>query len=258
MKTIKSVLRKYPLVFQILKFLFRLHIGPLFVYDRVHYFIAKALGLPYFGGVLKAGQLSKYRVKPMKTLARSLEANKDIIEVGSWAGQSARLWAAEVGNGTLTCIDHWQGAESSPDSMNEATQNDEIYKLFLHNTQEYRSKIRIIPRSSDVAIELVKDNKYDIVYIDGDHEYTQVKKDIENYKELVREGGYICGDDLELYPSQIDKKYRDENIHADMIVDPVLGEAYHPGVNRAVEEVFGDVNMKNGFWWKKLSTDNRK
>jgi hypothetical protein len=68
---------------------------------------------------------------------------------------------------------------------------------------------------------------YDFVYIDGLHTYEQVKKDIENYKQLIRPNGFIGGHD------------------------------YHPqgwpGVVKAVEETVGvDKVFPDGSWIKKL------
>jgi cephalosporin hydroxylase len=37
-----------------------------------------------------------------------------------------------------------------------------------------------------------------MVFIDGDHAYSSVARDIRDYAPLVVDGGYICGDDLEL------------------------------------------------------------
>ena len=39
---------------------------------------------------------------------------------------------------------------------------------------------------------------FDWVYIDGDHSYKEVKKDIKNYLPLVKPGGLLCGDDWQL------------------------------------------------------------
>ena len=39
------------------------------------------------------------------------------------------------------------------------------------------------------------DQYFDWVYIDGDHTYEVVLKDLEFYYPLVKKGGYLCGDD---------------------------------------------------------------
>jgi 23S rRNA U2552 (ribose-2'-O)-methylase RlmE/FtsJ len=44
-------------------------------------------------------------------------------------------------------------------------------------------------------IEIDGKNKYDLVYIDGAHDYNNVKKDILNFLPKVKIGGYITGHD---------------------------------------------------------------
>jgi SAM-dependent methyltransferase len=62
-----------------------------------------------------------------------------------------------------------------------------------------------------------KNRKYDLIYIDGSHEYVDVREDIIKFKKLIKENGVICGHD---YNSAC------------------------PGVIRAVNEIFGEDNIK--------------
>jgi hypothetical protein len=57
-------------------------------------------------------------------------------------------------------------------------------------------RIEIIGNSSDErvikhAINISQTQKYDLLFIDGDHTYDGVKSDTINYYEIVREGGYL-------------------------------------------------------------------
>lgn len=52
-----------------------------------------------------------------------------------------------------------------------------------------------IRETSDFAYELLKGVSLDFVYIDGNHHNPQVTKDINNYWNLVRPGGILCGHD---------------------------------------------------------------
>ncbi len=47
---------------------------------------------------------------------------------------------------------------------------------------------------SDDAVE--KFPKVDFIYIDGDHTYEQVKKDMDNYWKKVKKGGILAGHDI--------------------------------------------------------------
>lgn len=47
---------------------------------------------------------------------------------------------------------------------------------------------------SDDAVKRVP--KVDFIYIDGDHTYKQVKKDMENYWKKLKKGGILAGHDI--------------------------------------------------------------
>ncbi|MBU1373834.1 MAG: class I SAM-dependent methyltransferase [Bacteroidetes bacterium] len=50
--------------------------------------------------------------------------------------------------------------------------------------------------SNDATVlSKVKDRKFDLVYIDGDHSYEIAKQDIENYTPLLNKGGFMVLDD---------------------------------------------------------------
>ena len=49
--------------------------------------------------------------------------------------------------------------------------------------------------TSDVWFEKNKSIKLDWIYIDGDHSYSQTKKDLNNSLKVVKSGGLIIGDD---------------------------------------------------------------
>jgi len=60
---------------------------------------------------------------------------------------------------------------------------------------KHASKIIWLKLTSDEAAYHIKD-QLDFCYIDGDHSYQQVKKDITNYSELLTKDGVIGGHDF--------------------------------------------------------------
>lgn len=184
---------------------------------------------PYFGPSLCAGQVWSTRYPVMRKLInKELEnANSSykILEIGTWAGHSATLWASackEKNKGIVFCIDTWGASDNAPETMKRVVKKNMIFKLFLHNLETGGLKDYIVPikGSSDTIAEILQPNTFNFVYIDGDHAYTQFKKDLLNYMKVVKINGIICGDDLEVYPNEIDianaKRYCEE----DFIVDP--------------------------------------
>lgn len=76
---------------------------------------------------------------------------------------------------------------------------DGMYKEALLKLEPYKDRASIIRGSSpDVLPTLV--DKFDFIYIDGDHSYQGAKKDLELSLPLLKEGGKIIVDDLQ-YPS---------------------------------------------------------
>lgn len=52
----------------------------------------------------------------------------------------------------------------------------------------------------DTVKEILNGEKLDILFIDGDHSYSGVRKDFEMYKSLVRSGGMVVFHDINYIP----------------------------------------------------------
>ena len=71
---------------------------------------------------------------------------------------------------------------------------DQVYKEVLEKVKDY-SAAEVCRMTSDVWFEKNKSIKLDWIYIDGDHSYSQTKKDLNNSLKVVKSGGLIIGDD---------------------------------------------------------------
>lgn len=97
-------------------------------------------------------------------------------------------------------------------------------KKFYNNSVKKKYGDRLIPMqgySYDVADQL-PNNFADIVFIDADHSYAAVKKDIEKYTPKLKETGMLTGHDID-----------------------------YPGVNKAVKETIKDFDVGPNFVWIK-------
>jgi len=224
---------------------------------------------PYFGPVMFALQGQPIRHAYMQLLVASLcrergEKAFTILEIGSWAGGSAITWAEAIAKfnnhrGKVICVDPWQlyFDDNNVDSnlvvyqeMNTALASGKIYDLFLHNIHAAGCDDIVVPirGSSDDVLPLLGDRRFDLVFIDGDHSYTAMLKDLRSSTRLVAVGGTICGDDLELQMHQVDVEYARRNREKDYVRDPRTNQPYHPGVCLAVGEVIGETAVYEGFW----------
>lgn len=221
---------------------------------------------PYFGRRFSAFQSPPVRYALMADLARYVfrgKATVRILEVGSWAGASAITFGAvirELGisDSQIICVDQWEKYFVAEDnslhykSMNAATATGEIQKLFHHNVKAcgLQEMVQVRKANSREVLPGLESATFDLVYIDGSHKKDDVLCDLQQAKRLIRSGGVICGDDLELLKSQVDADAHQVAVEKDLdfVADPRSGIQYHPGVTEAIAAVFNDVWQKHGFW----------
>jgi len=211
---------------------------------------------PYLGIVLRSLQcLNTKRITVMESMIekelKDAETPYRILEIGSWAGQSTMVWGLACkkrGRGKVFCVDTWKGADNVIWMQN---MKHKILKLFYHNIKASGLEDHIVPinGSSDEIANILRKDSFNFIYIDGNHSYKQFKKDLVNYMKSVKVGGILCGDDLNLFPKEIDMAYTREHCEEDFIDEPNTGKAYHPGIALGIYEVFGNnIVMKEGFW----------
>ena len=66
---------------------------------------------------------------------------------------------------------------------------------FMDNVKLHADRVHVLETVSDKAKILFETGEFDFVWIDGDHSYEQVKRDITNYLPKVKKGGIIGGHD---------------------------------------------------------------
>jgi predicted O-methyltransferase YrrM len=98
-------------------------------------------------------------------------------------------------------IDPYEEYEDYLKSEKKQTQKQlsNVEKRARKRLNKYKNKITWIKKYSDDAIKNIPDN-LDFIYIDGNHEYKYVKKDMENYWEKVKKGGILAGHDIASFP----------------------------------------------------------
>lgn len=120
-----------------------------------------------------------------------------IIEIGSWQGRSATVMADNT-HGQIYCVDHFKGAPEI-DFLFEGKEPDWVEKEFKKNLEDHlkSGRVKLLQMSSEEGFQILKDQGVmaDMVFIDGDHDYKFVSKEIAMYRQLVRSGGVICGHD---------------------------------------------------------------
>jgi len=249
-------------------------------FSYLKYLWCKQTRRVYFGSFLAATQGKSVRHYYMQEVVKEYCKNHNeslmILELGSWAGGSAITCADAikrycVKQGRVLCIDPWvdyiepsKNKEWTHKTMKKSFKNDSIYKLFFYNIFASKNSdiVSAIRGSADEILPLLKEGSFDLIFIDANHAYEFVYNDIKNFSPLLKNGGILCGDDLELQYNEVDRGNITLMKDQDVIVDPLTKKRYHPGVSLAVYRFFtGDVSVWNGFWamrkigehWEKIS-----
>lgn len=194
-------------------------------------------------------------------LAQRGLARLDVLEVGSWCGASALAWgeaiARHLSGGSITCVDPWQpyiDLGANPDAlnhtMNELLATRDVYEVFRSNMTFLPACVALDVRRGDskTVLPTLARESYDLIYIDGDHTYEVVRTDLANAAPLLRDGGILCGDDLEVQLHDCDPGRLESGTGLERLWDEQTASFLYPGVTRAVGEAFGPVSCWDGFW----------
>lgn len=163
-----------------------------------------------------------------------------VAEIGCYWGQTAALWLPIVsqnqGHGLL--VDNLRGNSTldpshpcSPESFNREGAIACLQELLIN----HRGSV-FIEADSIEASTRVADRSLDICFIDADHRYSQVSRDIDTWKPKVKPGGILCGHDFE--QEYWEPQYLEQD----------TANGIHQGVAKAVMERFPGVHPKDYMW----------
>jgi len=90
-------------------------------------------------------------------------------------------------------IDTWEGSKENQDDY--YVKNGSLYEKFITNIKPVQNYIKVIKSDSVKASFSYEDNSIDFLFIDGSHEYEDVKKDLVAWFPKIKQGGLIAGHD---------------------------------------------------------------
>jgi len=125
--------------------------------------------------------------------------NPTLLEIGVFKGDFLNFIIENCKFNHIDAVDLFDGIGCSADvdgnSMIYCDLNENY--LNLNKKYEYIENVKIHKFNSIDFLKNQFDNKYDIIYIDGDHSYEGVKNDLINSFHKIKNGGYIMGHDYE-------------------------------------------------------------
>lgn len=167
------------------------------------------------------GWMSERELIWLATKARDC---KIIVEFGSYLGRSTRAMADNC-EGIVYAVDPWSGKYQTDDGAELMDVNTYVMPFFLNNLEDHVESGKVVPKrgySYNFKLEVAAD----MIFIDGDHRYETVVKDIHKAIELLGNRGLICGHDYN---------------------HPIW-----PGVKKAVDQLLGKVEVEDTIWFRKF------
>jgi cephalosporin hydroxylase len=167
------------------------------------------------------GYMSKKNTVLLDFVIDSLDNNSVWVELGSWTGKSSAYCAVELYNkGKLKefhCVDTWKGSEETNQKEMDIVIQDKLFETFNENLSPIKHLIKTHRMFSWEAADYFKNESLDFVYVDADHRYESVIKDLNAFWPKIKYGSYFGGDDY---------------------------TKGHPGVCKAVNEFFKEKAIK--------------
>lgn len=122
-------------------------------------------------------------------------ANRELIcaEIGVQVGGNAKAMCASGMAKILVCIDPYSPTHDDEEIITQELQ-DSFKKRAIDTLSPYPFVKQVFKDSVEAAKEFA-DGYFDYVYIDGDHTYEGVKRDLEAWFSKVKKNGIFAGHD---------------------------------------------------------------
>lgn len=155
---------------------------------------------------------------------------KNVLEIGIYRGQTISLFALLSKFFNINSSIHGISPFSaSGDSVSVYLSEIDYYNDVLENIKYFDLPIPALHRgfsTDDSMVDIIKSKSWDLIYIDGNHDYEVVKVDYHNCIHNIKPGGLLVFDDSSLYTD---------------FTPPFFSSAGHPGPSKVANEI--DVNL---------------
>ena len=155
---------------------------------------------------------------------------KHILEIGVYRGQTLSLFSLLSENLSLEAEIHGISPfTSSGDEVSKYLDNLDYYNDVKKNFDYFGLPLPILHKgfsTDEEMIKIIQTEQWDLIYIDGNHDYEVAKQDFEICSKQLNKGGLIVLDDASLYTD-----YK----------PPFYSTAGHPGPSKVANEI--DMNL---------------
>jgi hypothetical protein len=126
------------------------------------------------------------------------------VEVGTHQGDYASIFLERWEGNMLVCVDPWHippGYEHQMKFLWGDKNRDNDFQTCMDRLSRYEGRYCMMRMISVKASEHFEDHSLDFVYLDGDHRYKEVLKDLRAWWPKLKMGGILAGHDV-IMPNQ--------------------------------------------------------
>lgn len=140
-----------------------------------------------------------YVPRPMTLFLKTYFHNESLfgVEIGVAEAKNAVNMLETLNIQTLWLVDPYTPYVSYDQKL--MTHHTNSFQVAEKQLSKFKDKICFIKKTSTDALPYIPDG-LDFVYIDGDHTFDAVKKDIQNYYIKIKQGGVLGGHDFRNIP----------------------------------------------------------
>jgi len=132
--------------------------------------------------------------RPMIKVIKKVMGKTDLVgvEIGVYLGENVERMFKFLSIKKLYLIDPYISYRTTYGQFNYG---DVEFKKVRRNLAKFGERVVFIRKISENAVDDIPDN-LDFVYVDGNHDYEYVKRDIILYFPKIKQGGIIGGHDF--------------------------------------------------------------
>jgi len=127
-------------------------------------------------------------------LSRNAGELKEVLEIGTYDGRTALILSHLFPSASVTTIDLPPNDPIYGASYEVARSNE-----FVNRRNEYlgrNKRVKFVEMNSLDLTRKSETDTYDLIWVDGDHDFPTVGIDLANAVRLLRPGGYLLCDDV--------------------------------------------------------------
>lgn len=174
------------------------------------------------------GWFSGPQLDTYSEMVKNAKDGAHFVEIGAWKGKSTSFMGVEIANSgkkiKFDTVDTFRGSEEHQNMS--CIVDGTLYQEYSNNVEPVKNYVNTIVGDSARIAENYADCSLDFVFIDGDHSYEGVKRDILAWIPKLKIGGILAGDDF--------------------------SDGDFPGVSAAVGEILEDVEIYEQVWIYKV------